>query len=324
MVINLLRRNLILFGNKSLRISLPGGSRIWITTFSLAFVFSSLITNFREVRELSFDVFSYAWLFAGLVISCISLVVNSIAWKSLIKWLGHQPQKLDLIVLFLRTNLLKYLPGGVWHFIERLRKLRPHMEMGEALASVLLEPILMVVAALVLVPLGGVHSGLAIGFFLPLLLLTPQCREPLLRRLERMKIKALRKADLSLFRPVQIDQPASIREGYPWKPLLIEIIFLIFRFGGFWCCLSAFSISSSLSLGEWISAFSLAWTVGLIVPAAPGGLGVFEAMLLLILGNHLSEAAFIGSVLSYRIVSATADILMAFISPSLVFKRLFN
>ena len=28
---------------------------------------------------------------------------------------------------------------------------------------------------------------------------------------------------------------------------------------------------------EWLSAFALAWTIGLIVPAAPGGIGVFEA-----------------------------------------------
>ncbi len=322
-MINFFRRYLIFFGSQILRISLPGGSRIWITTLSLGFVFYSLITNFREIREISLDFHSYGWLLLGLLVSCISLVVNSIAWKLLIKWLGYQPEKIDLIALFLRTNLLKYLPGGVWHFIERLRKLRPHMKIGEALTSVLLEPILMVVAALVLVPLGGFHSGLSIGFFLPLLLLTPKFREPLLIRLERMKIKELKKADLSLFRTEKIHQKDSIRKGYPWKPLLIEIVFLIFRFGGFWCCLSAFSISASLSLGEWISAFSLAWTVGLIVPAAPGGLGVFEAMLLLLLGNHLSEATFIGSVLSYRIVSATSDIIIAFISSSLFFKKTF-
>ncbi len=322
MVMNSLIINLIALLRRISSLKLIGGTKLWITTASLAFVVFSLITNFSEIKELSFDRYSYLWIFLGIAISSLSLLVNSIAWKSLINWLGNNSDNVDFINLFLTTNLLKYLPGGIWHFVERLRRLRSHMAIGKALTSVLLEPILMLVAALVLVPLGELNPFFSVGFFAPLLLLTPKFREPLLRRLETIKIKELNRADLSLFNAVKIDQIEITRSGYPWRPLLIEIMFLLCRFWGFWCCLSAFSIDSSLSLGKWISAFSLAWAVGLIVPAAPGGLGVFEASLLIGIGNYLSEAPLIGAVLSYRLTSTISDVLVAFVSTRVGMKRL--
>ena len=48
-----------------------------------------------------------------------------------------------------------------------------------------------------------------------------------------------------------------------------------------------------------------------MVPAAPGGLGVFEAVLLLRLGSSVPEAALLAVALSYRLVVTLADLLAA-------------
>ena len=60
-----------------------------------------------------------------------------------------------------------------------------------------------------------------------------------------------------------------------------------------------------------MAAFSLAWAAGLIVPAAPGGLGVFEAVLLLRLGSSVPEAGLLAVALSYRLVVTLADVFAA-------------
>ena len=60
-----------------------------------------------------------------------------------------------------------------------------------------------------------------------------------------------------------------------------------------------------------MAAFALAWATGLVVPAAPGGLGVFEAVLLLRLGTSVPEAALLAVALSYRLVVTLADLLAA-------------
>ena len=114
---------------------------------------------------------------------------------------------------------------------------------------------------------------------------------------------------------VRNSQNISKRIFYPYKPLFVEIIFVLFRFLGFLCCINAFSIGSLISQGELISSFSLAWIIGLIVPAAPGGLGVFESVILFGLSSHLPEAPLLASLLCYRLVSTVSDILASLIYP---------
>ena len=69
--------------------------------------------------------------------------------------------------------------------------------------------------------------------------------------------------------------------------------------------------SMNLPTTVWLAAFSLAWTAGLVVPGAPGGLGVFEAMLLLRLALELPQPALLAVALSYRVVVTLADALVA-------------
>ena len=90
----------------------------------------------------------------------------------LVVWLGHRPGRLALVPLYLRSNLLKYLPGGIWHFLDRFRALQPDLGGGKALVSVLMEPMVMAVAALLWVPFGGFQNGLALLCVLPSL---PRC-----------------------------------------------------------------------------------------------------------------------------------------------------
>ena len=212
------------------------------------------------------------------------LSISGFAWRVLVDWLGHRPKKVALVSLFLRSNLQKYLPGGIWHFVDRLRVLRPHIGVGPALASVLLEPLLMAAAALLFVPFGGWQSGLSIACCLPAVMLIPRWREPLLIGLERAKASQLNKVDLDLVGPVDQEAFGSGRVGYPWSALAMEMLFVVCRFAGFWCCVIAFSLNTNLSVGGWLAAFALAWSVGLVVPGAPVGLGVFEATLLLRVG----------------------------------------
>ena len=290
---------------------LPGGLRLWVTLASLGFIAWALAGHVKGLRDLTLTARGWWWLLLGLNLSWLSLVVNGLAWRVLMDWLGHGVSDLALVPLYLRTNLLKYLPGGIWHFVDRLRTLQPFIGANQALVSVLLEPLVMAVAALLWVPLGGWQSGLALVCVLPLLVLMPRWREPLLTRLEQAKWKQLNRVEgesLASFDPTQL---GSGRGGYPWAPLAMEMVFVLCRFAGFWCCVQSFGLGDGHPLGVWLSGFALAWTVGLVVPGAPGGLGVFETVLLLRLHGVVAEAPLLGIVLSYRLVVTLADVMAA-------------
>ena len=104
-----------------------------------------------------------------------------------------------------------------------------------------------------------------------------------------------------------LESEGSGRGGYPWWPLSLQLLFVVCRFAGFWCSVQAFGIDRPAPF-TWLAAFGLAYAVGLVVPGAPGGLGVFEATLLLRLGAAVPEAQLLAVVLSYRLLSTLADV----------------
>ena len=277
-----------------------------ITLASLSFIGVALAQQGEQLRRIHLDAIGWCWLFLGLLLTGASILINALAWRQLLHWLGHRPKGIAVVALFVRSNLLKYLPGGIWHLVERVRVLRPQIDAGPALAGVILDPLLIVAAASMLLLFGGWQNGLLLLAPVPLvLLMLSRFREPILLRLEKAKARQLEDAGSG---PLQLS--GSSLDGGPWGPLLIELGFVLVRFSGFACCLMAFGMVSP-PLNIWLAAFSMAYAAGLVVPGAPGGLGVFEATLLLRLGEGVAEAPLLAVVLSYRLISTAADVLLA-------------
>jgi hypothetical protein len=322
---------------------LPGGLRTWITLMSVGFVMAALVNHGRQLRQYQLDLQGWLWLLVGLGCSLLSLVVSGLAWVVILRWLGLRPRSTPVVSLYIATNLSKFVPGGIWHLASRVQALRqPSAALGApvgtatALLAVLIEPLLAATAALALVSLGGWQDGLGALALLPLLLLVPRWLNPLLRRLERNKASQLGLANsgsdplgapnLEPERDLdRLDQPltsataaaeeAALSAGqvkaYPWVPLLAQMAFVLLRFAGFACCVWAFDLQASLPWTIWLSGFALAWTLGLVVPGAPGGVGVFETALLLRLSQSLAEPAVLAVALSYRLMVTAADLLAA-------------
>ncbi len=276
--------------------------KLWITLASLIFIAAALAQQAGQLRQLSLVANGWWWLVLGLGLTWLSILINGLAWRDLLIWLRHPPQGVAVVPLFVRSNLLKYLPGGIWHLVERVRVLRPAIGGGPALAGAILDPLLIVAASVLVVVAGGWQQGLALLAPCPALLMISRWREPLLRRLERSTA-----AQLQSVCSGPLESEGSGRDGYPWRPLSLQLLFVLCRFAGFWCSVQAFGIQSPAPF-TWLSAFGLAYAVGLVVPGAPGGLGVFEATLLLRLGAALPEAQLLAVVLCYRLLSTLADV----------------
>lgn len=291
--------------------ALPGGLRLWVSLLSFGFVLAALLAHGRQLLQLRLDPQGWLWLVLGVGLSLVSVIANGFGLGVVLRWLDVRPRWQPLVLAYLDTNLLKYLPGGIWHLTSRLQLLRGdrppllrRATTSEALLAVLIDPLVAAVAALALVPLGGWQAGLALLAPLPLALLWPHWLQPLLARLERRQAARI---------GLQAEPAALPRlGGYPWPPLLAQVGFVLLRFSGFACCVLAFELQGALDWGGWLAGFALAWTAGLVVPGAPGGLGVFEAVLLLRLGTAIPEAPLLAVALSYRAVSTLADLLAAF------------
>ena len=138
---------------------------------------------------------------------------------------------------------------------------------------------------------------------------------PFALTLRQLKISDFQKYDSKSSVNQLSDSPPILSSNYPYEAVLTEILFVALRFAGFWFCLNAFSIEDSLYFTKWLSAFSLSWIVGLVVPSAPGGVGVFEACFLFIIGNGASESLLISTLLCYRLIVSLADLFAAIFIP---------
>ena len=108
-----------------------------------------LIYFFYNIDQISFDInleknginLSLSFLFCVM-----STYLNAYAWKYIVKWLGKEFICNNLVSFYVLTNILKYVPGGIWHFVERFNFIKKISNPQIALYSTLIEPYFMSVS----------------------------------------------------------------------------------------------------------------------------------------------------------------------------------
>ena len=108
---------------------------------------------FDNIDQISFDInlernginLSLSFLFCVL-----SIYLNAYAWKYIVKWLGKEFKSNNLVSFYVLTNILKYVPGGMWHFVERFNFIKKITNPQIALYSTLIEPYFMLTGSFLL------------------------------------------------------------------------------------------------------------------------------------------------------------------------------
>ena len=249
----------------------------------------------------------------------LSVYLNAYAWKYIIKWFGKEFKNTNLVSFYVLTNILKYVPGGIWHFVERFNFIKKISNPQIALYSSLIEPYFMLSGSFLLASLGVIFSPLYFFLILPLVFLNRKLIYLVLKRIGSLKGKVFEVLRLSNSKE-KFEKRINIISFFPTKALLLEISFVLSKFIGFYICLNTFYISNTNDFIFLLVIFSLSWSLGLIVPTAPGGVGVFEACLLFFVGSNIPKNTILVSLIYFRIISTSADLLLSF--PFLIKKLL--
>ena len=284
---------------------------------SIFFISSLLyffIYFFYNIDRVSFDINlekNGVNLFLSFLFCVLSIFLNACAWKYIVKWFGKECNKDNLVSFYVFTNILKYVPGGIWHFVERFNFLQKRSNSQIALYATLIEPYFMLSGSFLLASLGVIFSPLCFFLILPLVFLNRKLIYIVLKRLHSLKGKALEVLRLSNSND-QYEKRLNIITFFPTKAFLLEIGFVLSKFIGFYICLNTFDIDNIPNIIFLLVVFSLAWSIGLIVPAAPSGVGVFEACLLFFVGRNIPQNIILVSVIYFRVISTSADLLLSF------------
>jgi hypothetical protein len=283
--------------------------RWFVLGATLFFLGKALKDNWVEVTAIRIQPSGWAMIAIATGVTLLAHTWAGWVWTWIFQELNQSVNSTQFIQVYLKTNIAKYIPGNVWHYYGRIMAAKQaSVSAGMATLVVLLEPLLMAGAALIIVLVSShftiENMGLALqvaqalGLLGVLFILHPWFLNRVIRLL--YKLKAKRAASTA-------DETMNSLEHYPLKPLLGELGFIGLRSVGFILTLLAISPVNFSQIPLLLASFSFAWLLGLVVPLAPGGLGVFEAMAIATLQHHFPTAVVISAAGLYRLVSILAE-----------------
>jgi len=199
---------------------------------SIFFISSLLyfcIYFFYNIDQISFDInlernginLSLSFLFCVL-----SIYLNAYAWKYIVKWFGKEFKSNNLLSFYVLTNILKYVPGGIWHFVERFNFIKKICNPQIALYSTLIEPYFMLSGSFLLASMGLIFSPFYFFLISPLLFLNRKFIFLILKRLWSLKGKVFEVLRLPNLKG-QFEERIHIISFFPTRALLLEIGFVL-------------------------------------------------------------------------------------------------
>ena len=295
------------------------------------FIAQAFLTHWREIANIRITAESFPLLAIALGITLFSMIFAGWVWMLILREFRQRVNAAWAIQVFLKTNIAKYLPGNIWHFWGRISDAKKAgISPKVATLSVLLEPLLMASAGVLigLISFDKIHWFLRfVGCAAILTAIHPQTLNPIVLFVEKLKLKkqdgeiSKAEGDRLILRLESSSSLAKITSSvkskrkinlpikrYPLLPLIGQMCFIGLRGSGFVLTVMALNPVNFNDIPNLFGAFCLAFVVGLVVPGAPGGMGVFEATAIALLDDRYSTGIILGAVALYRIISILADV----------------
>ncbi|NER06488.1 MAG: UPF0104 family protein, partial [Okeania sp. SIO3C4] len=270
---------------------------------TLFFLATTLKDNWQQVWQIRISNSGFASLTVAFFVTIMAHIWSGWVWFWIIQEFNQTVNLRWAIRIYLVTNIAKYLPGNIWHFYGRIAATKQvGIKVEIAILSVLIEPLLMAAAALAIALVAATQESWILQFLCLVIILSgfhPRILNPVVKFLEKLKLKTI-KSDL--YPPLELKL-----KGYPIKPFFGEICFVIIRGSGFLLTILALSTIEFNQVLSIYGVFSFAWLLGLVIPGAPGGIGVFEATTLALLEQKFSPGIVLSAVALYRLISVLAE-----------------
>jgi glycosyltransferase 2 family protein len=277
------------------------------------FLAKALKDNWQDITHTHLQVDGLGFLAAALGMTLIAHGWAGWVWSWILQEFNQSIAPLWGVRAYLKTNVAKYIPGNIWHYYGRITIAKTAgIPLGVATLSVLLEPMLMAASAIIFAVLGGHYrwssvTGIVQGQAVVSLIVLGVGLLGVHPRVLNAILQWGEQVQAALSSTPSPNEHQITLQRYPLKPLIGELLFVGLRGTGFILTLQAFQPIVPEQIWPIYTAFSLAWLLGLIVPGAPGGIGVFEAAAIALLQGDLPTGTILSVVGLYRLISILAE-----------------
>ncbi len=277
-----------------------------LVIISVYLLLQILWENFSKLEPITF---SWPNTLTGLFLVGIGLlgyVLFSFAWVVLVNKKYPEFKFKTAFRITALTQIAKYLPGNVAHFIGRIYLAKTHLKKADIAYSVFVEILMFSLASLSvgvcyllyydasklisgkhlsLIVLAGILGGTLVFFFLDKI---------------REKIEILQNKVITLFQVYIIFFGMSLLGGLSIY-ILTGLVVNHYETPYFLC----------------VSGFALSFLIGFLVPGAPGGVGIREYTFTLLFSPFLGAIFALQVILLFRVISILTDLLMFLIGKAM-------
>lgn len=281
------------------------------------FLTKNLIMNWSKIP---FDDLHFNMWF--LIISLFALLVHflsySKSWQKIMCMLGSSISFTQSSWMISTTQIAKYLPGRIWYMVGRVYVGKKEKMSSKNLAvSMILETCLLIISSCIIFLLSvimvGNYSFANLSICLILLVIAIIILNPhILSRVVNFLLQILKKPSIKITVSYSQILKLSIYFFGLWIAQIIGFYFVI-------NAIYPMPISKIFTLS---AAYTLSWMTGFVVIFAPGGLGVREGMMTLLLSPILPAPLAIAISFIARIWITLFEIVIFFVG--LLVKRLSN
>lgn len=279
------------------------------------------VTIWRQWDSITQETLSRIW-WPGLPLSIAlyggTVALTALGWGIWLRASGAPIKFSAATRTVLVSGIGKYLPGNVGHFVGRAA-----MTVEAGITPGIVTFILMI-ETLCIVAVGSVIAAGALSFdFLDLPLTSPTTSAVVAASLIVAFTAIIGFSISGNTNPIRrfVPLPSVKLDVWPIVGVLaLYVLCWIFHGASLWVLspeIMAPFVNQPLVL---IGIVASAWLVGFIVPGAPGGLGVREAALVLLLAPIIGESYAVALALMQRLVSSLGD-LLAFAAGLTIAKR---
>lgn len=253
-----------------------------------------------------------ATIAAGSVAYGLLVLLLALAWHGILAAIDEPGPRIGvMLAIYARTQIYKYLPSNILHMVGRYAEARAAGASHAALAIAQVAELALLSAA-----------GALVGAVLALSLMFEQATAYGIGDWAPPVVVAVGVAGVGALAFLVSRLPAlagTLRRLAP-RGLAAFVLYVLFMFGSGGIAWALASSLGDVAPLEIIGITAAAWLVGFLVPGAPGGLGVRDAVLI----AGLTAAGIPGATaiaLGHRIVTTLGDTLAALAGFALIRRR---
>lgn len=280
-----------------------------LVVLSLFFFFKKLINHIGEIPPFEWSGLVVLGFFSAVFSGALVVAIGALIWGILLRGGGTVVTFRDAYIIVGYSQIAKYLPGNVFHYLGRITLGRRAGIPSEAiLLSLSVETFLAIVMASLVATSGLLFDDVV----LPTALFRMGFRGYLLLLIAAgLSIAVI--TSLS-FVPGSREWIRSRATFFSVKETGLSALLFLVVFAAFGFLISIlietlWGLDTGLHWYQFSWGFALAWVLGFIIPGAPGGIGIRETILVGLYGQVLGDGIAIGLAGILRVVTSLGDLL---------------